>query len=597
MALVNQQTASRQGNANTSLYELASVQASGGLSYFHDITSGNNSVPGLTGFIAGPGYDQATGLGSVDAAVLVSHWTDTNAAPTPRLTLTVAPGSIAVGAGASGTVTAQVRATGGSSSSPIALSVSGAPFGVAAAFGLTAIAAPGGSSVLTISPPVNAAIGIYSLTIRATDGALSETFPLTLTITSAAACTLTSAPGSIALNMGSASSVQVGCGSVQNGFNAALKLAVKGVPQGVNVTLSTSSILPGSGQATLTIAATSAAPSGTFPLTVTATGGAVTESLSIPLTINPAATFTMTPSSAILNLIPGSSGRVAVSTANGGSFNSSIALSLTAAPPGVTASFSPATIAAPGDGVSTLTIQTGASATPGTYMLTIGAAGGGLSKVQTLALVIPGFTFSAGSKGIVVGQGATAAVGVSIAGLAGGFSSPMALSISSSGGGRLPSGLSATFSPASFAAPGGGSSMVALTAASNAAAGAYSLTLTATGGNVTETIPLSVTVTAPASFTLHSTLGSFNLPASGVASTQISLMPSYGFESMVALSIGTLPPGVIVSFQPPSIGGSGGHANMTVQTTPSVTPGNYTITVTGIGGNMTAALSFPLKIS
>jgi pseudomonalisin len=597
MALVNQQTASRQGNANTSLYHLASVQASGGLSYFHDITSGNNSVPGLTGFSAGPGYDRATGLGSVDAAVLVNHWTDANSAPTPELTLTVAPGSIAVAAGASGAVTAQVHATGGSSSSPIVLSVSGAPFGVTAAFGSTAIAAPGGSGILTISPAANAAIGSYPLTIKATYGALTETFPLILTITSATACTLTSSPGGITLNMGSASSVQVGCGSVQNGFSAALKLAVKGVPQGVSVTLSTSSILPGSGKATLTITTTSAAPAGTFPLTLTATGGAVTESLSIPLTINPAAAFTMTPSSAILTLMPGSSGRVAVSTANGGSFNSSIALSLSAAPKGVTASFSPATIVAPGDGVSTLTIQTGGSATPGTYMLTIGAAGGGLTKVQTLALVIPGFTFSAGSKTIGVGQGSTAAVGVSIAGLAGGFSSPMALSISSSGGGRLPSGLSATFSPAGFAAPGAGSSMLALTAAANATAGAYSLTLTAAGGNVIETIPLSVSVTAPASFTLHSTFASFNLPAGGIESTQIGLTSYDGFESVVSLSIGELPPGVIVSFQPPSVGGSGGHATMTVQTTAWAAPGNYTIMVTGTGGDVTAALSIPLKIT
>jgi pseudomonalisin len=597
MSLVNQQTAARQGNANINFYALASLQASGGLSYFHDITSGNNSVPGLTGFSAAPGYDQASGLGSVDAAVLVSHWTDTSASPTPGLTLTVAPGSITVAAGASGSVTAQVHATGGSSSSSIALSVSGAPFGVSAAFTLTAIAAPGGSSVLTISPPANAATGIYPLTIRATDGALTQTFPLTLTITSAAACTLTSSPGSVTLNMGSAASVQIGCGSVQNSFNAALKLAVKGVPQGVSVTLSTSSLLPGSGQATLTIATTTVAPSGTFPLTVTATGGALTESLSIPLTINPAATFTLSSSSAILSLMPGSSGRVAVSTAYAGSFKSSIALSLSAAPKEVTASFSPATIAAPGDGVSTLTIQTGASAAPGTYMLTIGAAGGGLSKVQTLALVIPGFTFTATTKAIVVGQGSIAAVGISIAGLAGGFSAPMALSISSSGGGRLPSGLTAAFTSAGFAAPGAGSSMMALTAAGNATAGAYSLTLTATGGNVIETIPLSVSITAPASFALHSTFGNFNLPPGGIASTQISLAASYGFESMVALSIGRLPPGVIISFQPPSLGGNGGHTNMTVQTTTSAAPGNYTITVTGTGGEVTAALSIPLIIT
>src|SRR5262249_39297130 len=38
---------------------------------FNDVTAGNNSVPGQTGFNAGTGYDAASGLGSVDAANFV----------------------------------------------------------------------------------------------------------------------------------------------------------------------------------------------------------------------------------------------------------------------------------------------------------------------------------------------------------------------------------------------------------------------------------------------------------------------------------------------------------------------------------------------
>src|SRR6202035_4730415 len=59
MALVVQNTAARQGNANTTFYPLASRQRAGGASVFHDITSGSNSVPGQTGFNATTGYDQA----------------------------------------------------------------------------------------------------------------------------------------------------------------------------------------------------------------------------------------------------------------------------------------------------------------------------------------------------------------------------------------------------------------------------------------------------------------------------------------------------------------------------------------------------------
>ena len=79
LALVAQKTGYRLGAANPTLYGLATHQANGGGTYFHNVTSGNNSVPGVTGFSAStnqPFYNQATGLGSVDGNQLVTHWTD-----------------------------------------------------------------------------------------------------------------------------------------------------------------------------------------------------------------------------------------------------------------------------------------------------------------------------------------------------------------------------------------------------------------------------------------------------------------------------------------------------------------------------------------
>jgi pseudomonalisin len=87
VAILNQKTGSKQGNVNPTLYALAASTASA----FHDITSGNNIVPcgagtkdcpttgaAQYGFTAGPGYDQVTGLGSVDASVLVNNWSSGN---------------------------------------------------------------------------------------------------------------------------------------------------------------------------------------------------------------------------------------------------------------------------------------------------------------------------------------------------------------------------------------------------------------------------------------------------------------------------------------------------------------------------------------
>jgi subtilase family serine protease len=76
MALINQQSGASQGNANPSLYGLFQLQTAGHAVVFHFGHSGNNSVPGTPGYSAGSGYNQATGLGSPDAFMLVQHWKD-----------------------------------------------------------------------------------------------------------------------------------------------------------------------------------------------------------------------------------------------------------------------------------------------------------------------------------------------------------------------------------------------------------------------------------------------------------------------------------------------------------------------------------------
>jgi subtilase family serine protease len=85
MALVNQKTGSRQGQGNFVLYPLAAAQNAANCDSstgpqvsctFNDVTQGNNDVPDQAGASATPAYDLATGLGSVNAANLVSNWTN-----------------------------------------------------------------------------------------------------------------------------------------------------------------------------------------------------------------------------------------------------------------------------------------------------------------------------------------------------------------------------------------------------------------------------------------------------------------------------------------------------------------------------------------
>lgn len=101
MALVDQSQGGRQGQANYVLYPLAQLQATQGIypsqcngsntsgapsseCIFHDVTVGNNVVPGEVGndYQAGPGYDLTTGLGSVNVTNLVDDWNSVTFNPT-----------------------------------------------------------------------------------------------------------------------------------------------------------------------------------------------------------------------------------------------------------------------------------------------------------------------------------------------------------------------------------------------------------------------------------------------------------------------------------------------------------------------------------
>jgi subtilase family serine protease len=150
LALVNQKTHARQGNANFVLYKLAAEQnpancnvngnailttAPAASCIFNDITADTNAVPCaagspncgtegtlpigvLTGYNSGVGYDLTTGLGSVNATNLVNNWKSVTFTPTVTL-LKVSPEFLVHGQAAN--VDVAVIAKGGTPSGQIAL--------------------------------------------------------------------------------------------------------------------------------------------------------------------------------------------------------------------------------------------------------------------------------------------------------------------------------------------------------------------------------------------------------------------------------------------------------------------------------------------
>jgi hypothetical protein len=134
MALVNQKTNSRQGQANFVLYPLAASQNAANCNssgppqstcIFNDVTQGNSNVPGLIGFAAGQGYDLATGLGSVNAANLVANWKNITFAST-KTTLQLSPVNITHGQSVTASVAVAPVSASGTPTGDVALLTAGA---------------------------------------------------------------------------------------------------------------------------------------------------------------------------------------------------------------------------------------------------------------------------------------------------------------------------------------------------------------------------------------------------------------------------------------------------------------------------------------
>jgi subtilase family serine protease len=68
--LISQANGAPIGNLNARIYQLGAI-ADGATTGIRDVTAGGNSFNGVMGFSAGPGYDRASGWGTVDMGVFV----------------------------------------------------------------------------------------------------------------------------------------------------------------------------------------------------------------------------------------------------------------------------------------------------------------------------------------------------------------------------------------------------------------------------------------------------------------------------------------------------------------------------------------------
>ena len=199
--------------------------------------------------------------------------------------------------------------------------------------------------------------------------------------------------------------------------------------------------------------------------------------------------FSISASPASVSVVQGSNGSSTITTAVSGGFDSAVALSTSGQPAGVTVSFSPSSIAAPGSGTSTMTITVASTTTTGTYPITVTGTGGSVTQTTTVTLTVTApaagnFSLAASPTSLTITRSSSGKSTITIT-PSNGFTGSVTLTASGQG-----SGVTASFSPD----PTTGTSTLTLTASSSATTGTRTVTITGVSGALTRTTTISLRV-------------------------------------------------------------------------------------------------------
>jgi subtilase family serine protease len=365
-----------QGNANPSLYALSNASRSP----FHTTPSGDNSVPGQTGFTAsGAQYNLATGLGSVDAAALAGAWGGVTSKTTIDFGLAASTSGATVLAGKTTTFALHVTESG-AGSNKVSLSAT-APSGVSGSISPSAIL-PGTTATVTATAASAMTAGVNNIVITGSDSTGTQSVTYALTVTPLPTLTLNAGPSTASMVQGGSTTASFST-ATGGSFIGIISYSVSRLPAGVTGKWSanpqTAPASVSSNSETLTLTASATAPVSSAALVVTAAGDGLSSSRSFTLQVQPAvgAVLMVAPqaiampstSSAIETVTFAPVGGVVAATGGKGS-----SISMSGLPKGITASWSAPSVSSTGAVAWKLTLTGSASASASTSALSLNAA-------------------------------------------------------------------------------------------------------------------------------------------------------------------------------------------------------------------------------
>jgi len=386
----------------------------------------------------------------------------------------------------------------GGFNAPVTLSASELPVGASVTFTPSTVNGGSGSSLISVSISSATPSGLLQFKLTASTPGLSHSTYIYLLV-GAPDFTGTLTPTYQAVAAGGSAQFTLSLHTIgTQPFSNSVTPSFPYLPPGVTAAFNPPTINPdANGSSVVTLSTTANLTQGSYQLSLVASGGGQTHSSPVTLAVSSpsqsgdfSGSFNATSLSAIYG---GDLVEYVLTLVPSGGFNGSVALSVSNLPPGTTfGGFSPSVIPG-GSGSSTLFVETSSSTPKGIYSITVTASSGSSLIHQTSVTLLVGVTDFTGTvtpASQVISRGSSAQFIVSIS-TVGSCSFGQNVSLFLSG---LPSGVTASFSPAAVNPDAKGSSILTISASSSAPPGSYAPVLTATGGGVTHTRPVPFTV-------------------------------------------------------------------------------------------------------